>query len=317
LPPGAYHVRYLRPDGYDSVGTIQIDLTVSEGSTSDHHDFTVDLGEAVIRGRVYDDLDGNGGPSSGDVALEGATLGLDTTGDGKADRTTKSSSNGTYSFEGLTARAYRVIFTPPLGYMNTGPAGFDATLAHNSMAAGADFFARLAPSDQLTPTDTVTVPQSSHDGPVVELLGQGKGTPGDDVLNGTAGPDKMFGLAGDDLLLGLAGDDLLDGGDGNDNLDGGAGKDTLKGGNGNDSLTGGPGDDVLIGGPGKDKLSGGSGNDSLNGGPARDGLNGGLGNDTINSKDGVAELVNCGAGKDKVKADKKDKLKGCESKKVS
>ena len=39
---------------------------------------------------------------------------------------------------------------------------------------------------------------------------------------------------------------------------------------------------------------------------------GGSGNDTINSRDGVAETVDCGAGKDTVKADKKDRLKHCE-----
>jgi hypothetical protein len=48
-------------------------------------------------------------------------------------------------------------------------------------------------------------------------------------------------------------------------------------------------------------------------GPGKDKLNGGPGNDTITSKDGIAESVNCGSGRDKVKADKKDKLKGCES----
>ena len=81
---------------------------------------------------------------------------------------------------------------------------------------------------------------------------------------------------------------------------------------GNDRLTGGPGDDKLFGGAGIDRLVGGPGNDVLNGGKGKDLYFGGSGNDTINSRDGVAETVDCGAGKDTVKADKKDRLKHCE-----
>ena len=87
---------------------------------------------------------------------------------------------------------------------------------------------------------------------------------------------------------------------------------TVYGGAGNDTITGGAGNDTLDGGDGNDKLSGGPGNDVLKGGKGRDSYDGGAGNDVINSADGVAELVNCGKGKDTVKADKKDKLKGCE-----
>jgi len=36
------------------------------------------------------------------------------------------------------------------------------------------------------------------------------------------------------------------------------------------------------------------------------------GNDTINSKDGQRDIVECDAGKDRVKADKKDVLHHCE-----
>jgi hypothetical protein len=111
------------------------------------------------------------------------------------------------------------------------------------------------------------------------------------------------GTAKSDRLIGTAFGDLIRGGRGNDLIRGRAGADCLFGQAGNDTLDGGPGNDKLDGGKGKDKLTGGKGKDTFVGGP---------GNDTINSKDGIAEKVNCGAGKDKVKADKKDKLKGCE-----
>jgi Ca2+-binding RTX toxin-like protein len=82
-----------------------------------------------------------------------------------------------------------------------------------------------------------------------------------------------------------------------------------------DVLTGGPFGDKLYGFGGDDTLNGGAGPDFLDGGPGRDHLNGGAGNDSIRSLDGAVDVVNCGTGKkDKVHADKKDKLKGCEKK---
>ena len=111
------------------------------------------------------------------------------------------------------------------------------------------------------------------------------------------------GTAAANRLTGTAFGDLIRGGRGNDTINGQAGDDCLFGQAGNDSLSG---------GAGKDKLDGGPGNDKLNGGKGKDTFTAGAGNDTINSKDGVAEKVDCGKGRDKVKADKKDKLKGCE-----
>jgi Ca2+-binding RTX toxin-like protein len=102
------------------------------------------------------------------------------------------------------------------------------------------------------------------------------GTAFGDLIRGAAGNDTIRGLAGADCLFGQAGNDTLDGGSGNDKLDGGAGKDKLTGGRG------------------------------------RDTFKAGTGNDTVNAKDGIAEKIDCGRGRDKVKADKRDKLKGCE-----
>jgi Ca2+-binding RTX toxin-like protein len=111
------------------------------------------------------------------------------------------------------------------------------------------------------------------------------------------------GTAAADTLFGTAVGDLIRGGRGNDKISGLAGDDCLFGQAGNDTLSGGAGKDKLDGGPGKDKLTGGKGKDTFTAG---------AGNDTINSKDGVRETVNCGKGRDRVKADKRDKLKGCE-----
>lgn len=129
------------------------------------------------------------------------------------------------------------------------------------------------------------------------------GTPADDLLNGTTGNDAMKGLGGNDIINGLQG---------NDSIDGGTGNDKLTGSEGNDKLMGGAGKDTLIGASGKDNLSGGAGNDKLDGGPGPNKYSGGAGNDTINSVNGKRETVSCGAGRDSVRADKADRLSGCE-----
>jgi Ca2+-binding RTX toxin-like protein len=255
-----------------------------------------------IAGVVRDDVDASGSTTAGDGLISGATVGLDTTGDGVADRTSSSAADGTYSFGDLAGGSYLVLFSPPPELQITGPSTYDVTLPADGSATGVDFFARKPP------------PVAEEPEPVIDVLGTGMGTSGDDRLNGSSGPDRIFGLAGNDLLLGLGGRDLLEGGSGDDSLDGGAGADTLKGGTGDDTLRGSLGNDVLSGGAGTDSLSGGPGNDTLSGGTGADTLNGGSGNDTINSKDGVPETVNCGAGRDRVKADKADRLRSCEKK---
>jgi Ca2+-binding RTX toxin-like protein len=141
-----------------------------------------------------------------------------------------------------------------------------------------------------------------------------RGGAGNDRISGLAGADCLFGQAGADTLLGGAGKDKLDGGTGNDKLDGGAGNDKLTGGAGKDKLTAGAGADTLSGGAGVDNLSGGAGADTLTGGTGKDTFSAGAGNDVVNSRDRVKETVNCGKGKDRVKADKKDRLIGCEKK---
>lgn len=120
------------------------------------------------------------------------------------------------------------------------------------------------------------------------------GTPGNDTLTGTPRADRILGLAGHDNLRGLRGNDVLEGGPGNDRLDGGPGNDRLLGGPGHDTLLGGPGNDVLVGGPGPNRYFGGPGNDR------------------IDSRNGVAETVDCGPGVDTVIADAADRLIGCE-----
>ena len=73
------------------------------------------------------------------------------------------------------------------------------------------------------------------------------------------------------------------------------------------------GNDTFLGGAGADYADGGSGNDSLTPGAGSDTVQGGEGNDSVNVQDGVADVVNCGAGTDAVTADRSDAVSNCES----
>ena len=139
-----------------------------------------------------------------------------------------------------------------------------------------------------------------------------KGSAFGDLMNGLSGNDKLFGQGGDDCLLGGRGNDGLNGGTGKDSLKGESGKDKLSGVSGNDRLDGGANNDSLNGGTGNDRLIGGTGNDKLSGGTGRNVYSGGSGNDTITSFNKKNERVDCGKGRDTVRADARDKLRGCE-----
>ena len=73
---------------------------------------------------------------------------------------------------------------------------------------------------------------------------------------------------------------------------------SVDGGDGNDRVVGGSAADSLSGGAGRDRLTGGAGNDTLVGGGGFDRLFGGAGDDFLDSRDGVNDLLNGGAGRD-------------------
>ncbi len=111
-------------------------------------------------------------------------------------------------------------------------------------------------------------------------------TEGDDLIKGTAQANVIHGLGGNDVIRGLGGaDELVDG----------RGRDALYGGGGPDDLIGYGGDASM------DRFSGGGGDD------------------TFQSRDvpAVEDIVSCGAGTDKVYADKADVIsEDCEGVKV-
>jgi Ca2+-binding RTX toxin-like protein len=86
----------------------------------------------------------------------------------------------------------------------------------------------------------------------------------------------------------------------------------LDGQGGADVLTGADRSDNLIGEDGDDRVDGAGGGDFIVGGPGRDLLRAGPGRDRISARDSRRDRVFCGAGRDRVEADRLDRLRGCE-----
>lgn len=147
-----------------------------------------------------------------------------------------------------------------------------------------------------------------------------EGGPGSDRIDGNGGLDKILG---DGTVPGPGGNDLLFGGDGGDVIDGGGGNDAIEGAAGNDIIhldagkdvgTGGPGNDTIYGFRGVDRALGSAGNDLLFGETGNDLLFGGPGADVLDKPSTAkgADLLNCGAGRDRARAEAGDRPRQCE-----
>lgn len=87
----------------------------------------------------------------------------------------------------------------------------------------------------------------------------------------------------------------------------------LYGDGGPNRVVGTVGGDRIAGGAGRDRLLGEGGEDCIDGGSGRDQLDGGPGDDVLRARDGVADVVYCGAGEDDLAiVDAKDILRSCE-----
>jgi Ca2+-binding RTX toxin-like protein len=114
------------------------------------------------------------------------------------------------------------------------------------------------------------------------------------ALQGTNDPDTLSGGSSGDIIFGYGAGDRLRGGGGHDCVLGGRGNDSLRGDGGDDRLTGGKGGDMLVGGSGSNAYDAGPGNDVV---------------DAVNHR---IELVRCGAGKDRARVDRRDRVTSCE-----
>jgi Ca2+-binding RTX toxin-like protein len=133
----------------------------------------------------------------------------------------------------------------------------------------------------------------------------GRGGPGNDLMRGRYGSaSTIYGQGGRDALRGGAGTRTGNGPtiwEGRMRIFGGPGNDDVSGGRYADLVNGEAGDDQVTGGQGRDTLVGESGNDTM------------LSDDRIiPGARRVRDKVGCGAGRDRVFADRLDRLAGCE-----
>ncbi|MBA3746491.1 MAG: hypothetical protein H0W96_03245 [Solirubrobacterales bacterium] len=135
---------------------------------------------------------------------------------------------------------------------------------------------------------------------------------GEDCVDAGSGSDKVMAGNGNDKIIGGTGGDNLSGQDGRDELFGGSRKDRLYGGYGRDMIAGGSGNDLIVGGFDADRLFGEDGKDRIVAGDGRNYVDAGDGNDSIDVRNGELDRVLCGRGRDRVQADRIDRLNSCE-----
>jgi Ca2+-binding RTX toxin-like protein len=217
-----------------------------------------------------------------------------------------------------------------------GGTGFD-TADYGSHSAGVDADLDNEVEDDGEPGegDTLEDFEGLSGGAGADLLiGDGQenvlsGGPGGDVLDGSLGADVLAGGPGFDAVdysrrtaaVTVAFDAVASDGEAGEgdlvstdmeDAYGGSGNDTLTGNQVDNLLAGGPGSDLIAGGAGNDFLLGEAGGDRLDGGADEDFYDAGADNDDVQSRDGVAEEVQCGDGTDSAVADGADETSDCE-----
>ena len=127
------------------------------------------------------------------------------------------------------------------------------------------------------------------------------------------GAVTITGTSKRNVLIGGPANEIVRALGGNDRIFAMGGNDIVYAGRGNDIAYGHTGDDALYGDPGNDRLYGGAGNDRLYGGTGRDRLVGAAGADVVSARGGGRDRVDCGPGRDLVRADRLDRVaKNCE-----
>jgi len=240
---------------------------------------------------------------------------------------------------GYSLRSGPVLLAPD-GVANDGEAG-----EGDDLGAGVERLEGGAGADQLIAAPDLEAELVGGAGP--DRLAGGTGA---DVLSGGDGDDLLSGAAGDDLAapsdaVAVPDDDAQPGEGagsaadaGADRFDGGAGIDTIsyarrtapvaasldavandgEAGERDDlggdveGIEGGAAADVLTGRDGPQRIEGGPGGDLIDPGRGLDDVHGGDGDDTVRARDGTAEWILCGAGRDTLSGDFDDLAVSCE-----
>jgi uncharacterized protein (DUF2141 family) len=156
LIAGSYRVRVVPPTGsYVSTPAANVALAAGQDVAG------VSVGVATIpvgsvSGIYFADANRNGVMEIGESGLSGATVFLDTNGNGAADNgetTATTAIDGSYLFSGLVAASYKVRVVPPAGFYISTPAA-NVTLAAWQNQAGV--MIGLAPNVVIPPTGSIS-----------------------------------------------------------------------------------------------------------------------------------------------------------------
>ncbi len=184
-------------------------------------------------------------------------------------------------------------FADPATDTVDGGAGFDTV---------ADY---VQPAKSANPPVTISLDGVANDG----RPGEGDNLVGVEKVDSTVRGTFTGGPGADDFFVrGAGGASTIRGAGGNDRLVGHDSVERIDGGPGNDYVEGGFGNDRLTGGPGRDTIFGDSTADTCNFLACRIPF----GNDVIDARDGVADTIDCGPGKDRLLADPVDVAANCE-----
>lgn len=189
------------------------------------------------------------------------------------------------SFASPSAIAYTPLAGGPLLVADPAASGGSGALVTVNPASGAQSV--VSSGGSFVEPVGVTVSPPLCDGLRAEVVG----SEGADSIHGSNSGQVFATLSGEDDVNAAEGSDVVCGGDGDD------------------KLRGDEGDPLSFG---SDLLLGEEGNDDLKGNAVPDRLVGGPGNDVLRGKGGGKDRLDCGPGRDRAKADRKDRVLGCE-----
>ncbi|MEE4356364.1 MAG: SdrD B-like domain-containing protein, partial [Desulfococcaceae bacterium] len=119
IPDGSYTVVENNPSGSSGTSSNTVPVNISNGASA-----TADfgsLGNNLISGIVFTDIDGDGASEAGESGIGGVTVHLTDAVSGEIIASALTFPDGTYTFENLPDGLYTVTETDPAGYASTSP----------------------------------------------------------------------------------------------------------------------------------------------------------------------------------------------------
>jgi hypothetical protein len=121
IGPGTYNVRALMPPNSTQTSAALMTITMTSGQSAAGTNFGFFL-NATITGSVFEDTNGNGTLTAGELGLPTQTVFIDANANDAFDfgeTTALTNASGVYSFTGLTPGTYRIRAVLPTGWMRT------------------------------------------------------------------------------------------------------------------------------------------------------------------------------------------------------